>query len=689
MKYLRKTLELGFSATILSTLLLTACGGGGGSAAVGGGTTGATGTTVTVTPVKGKFQGSCVVSISNAAGTILFTGTQAINANGTTTATLPTGSTGPFLVSIQGDAAGTCQYFNDDAANPRMIPMGAAESLNALVSINELMAASGVAITSLTEMAFQATSAVNGGHLRNLTENSPEIAQGIAAAVSLAGLTGASAVASIFTPPRTIPASGVAANDDMGRTLEKIASMNPSKPLEAVRWMSLHAEAAATSGVQSTALTLQANAMNASFVPAAGVLNYASQVAINTSTAAFNAQNAATTAAFLKDITTTGLRQIQFGSLNPSQNINIPASGSLVKATLANAVYTVTQTWNDLINRIWQPANSGNWVLGNQGWIDSATSPLSFAMNPDGTAKVTHEGYGRHDVAVFKQDLTGMPFASAVSNMQTSPIAMLGMSGGVDANGQQVLNASGIPTGANIVPTGAFTTGAIAYNTVPAGYAAMYAYSIASGVWAISSVMPTSFVATASSVMPTSSVPTASSVMPASSVATASSVMPASSVATAPQDIYEISGTRTGEWNTPVVGATGAALTALPALNTAFCTQNNQFYYQPQSGVAAGTYAVFYSGGGTTCWPAAAGTLPNQTFTARTVVVNGVTIMELTAPATQFTAGWTEILAVLNGKVYQGWKTTKGTPAFFGVGSAMANQAAATQLSNAVNLPMF
>lgn len=29
MKYLRKTLELGFSATLLSTLVLTACGGGG------------------------------------------------------------------------------------------------------------------------------------------------------------------------------------------------------------------------------------------------------------------------------------------------------------------------------------------------------------------------------------------------------------------------------------------------------------------------------------------------------------------------------------------------------------------------------------------------------------------------------------------------------------------------------------
>lgn len=34
MKYLRKTLELGFSATLVSTLLLAACGGGGG--AVGG-----------------------------------------------------------------------------------------------------------------------------------------------------------------------------------------------------------------------------------------------------------------------------------------------------------------------------------------------------------------------------------------------------------------------------------------------------------------------------------------------------------------------------------------------------------------------------------------------------------------------------------------------------------------------------
>ena len=639
MKYLRKTLELGFSATILSTLILTACGGGGGGVAA---TT--AGTSVTLTPVKGKFEGNCAIVVSNTTGTTLYTGTPAINPiSGTTTISLPAGATGPYLISVAGDTAGTCKYFNDDPANPRLITMLPTESLNALVFSNQI--ASGVAITSLTEMAYQAASAIRGGRLVGLNDQSPEIAQGIAAAVNLAGLTGVSAVLSIFTPPKTIPASGVLANDDMGRTLENIAHRDTKSPLNAVRFMALQAAEAAA---PASAAQFQA-ARNAlpMMTPNAQGVAYASQVAAATAGAALSVANAGVATAFLADITTTGLRQIWFGYVDPVNNV--PASGSLIKATLANAVYTVTQTWNNLVAGAWTPANSGNWVLGNKGWIDSNTTPLSFAMNPDGTAKITQEGFGTRDEAVFKKDLTGTTFASAVAgNMMPNPIGMFGMFGGINANGQQVLDASGVPTAANIVPAGAFTAGAIAYNTVPAGMAAMYAFNLASGVGAASAVMPTS------------------------------------SVAVATQDIYEVSTNNNGGGNAPAVNTAGVALTALPAIGTPFCP-NAWTYMQP--GAVAGTYDLFSTTG--TCAAPAVGAMSNQTLTAKMVVVNGVSIMELIAPATAFGPGYTQTLAVLNGKVYQGWKTAKGTQLFMGGNNTMANQAAATQLSKAVKLPLF
>lgn len=579
----------------------------------------------------------------NTAGQVIVPNTvQTITANGTTTVTLPTGATGPFLISISGAAGNTCQYFNDNPANPQLLTLLPSQSLNALIASTEVTSASGVALTAITEMAYQAAFAKNGQKLTGLTDTSPAIAQGRAAAVSLCGLTtGASAVASIFTPPATIPASGIAATDSMGQALVNIANLNGNNPMNAVSLMSLYAASAV--GMPPSASAVAALPTN----PVGQGVAFKAQLAANAATAALNATNALATLAFLNDITTTGLRDIWFGIVAPantmfgSSAINIPASGTLIKATLANAVYTVTRTWNDMVAGVWTPANSGSWVLGNTGWIDANTSAISFVMNPDGTAKITQEGFGTRDEAVFKQDLTGITFASAVASQ--------GGWASVDANGQVVLDASGVPTAANVMPAGAFTAGAIAYDTVPAGMAAMYAYTMASGIGAISAVMPTS------------------------------------SVAVTTQDVYRVDTINYGN-NNLAVNAAGAPLTALPALNSAFCLQNNQAYYQP--GVTAGTYDVFYTGGGTTCWPPTAGTPPGQTFTATTVVVNGVSIMELTAPATAFSPSFIDILAVVNGSVYQGQKRPKGSPLNFW-GIRPANQAAATQLSNAVKLPLF
>ncbi|MFY9259623.1 MAG: hypothetical protein WAO71_03845 [Gallionella sp.] len=623
MKYLRKTLEFGFSATILSTLLLTACGGGGG-AAVAANPAAAGGTTVTLTPVKGKFEGKCVVSISNTAGATLFTGTQTINPNGTTTVTLPAGSTGPYLVSIQGDATGTqCLYFNDNAANPRLIAMGASESLNALVSTNDLTAASGVAITSLSEMAYQAASAIHGGHLRNLTENSPEIAQGIAAAVSLAGLTGASAVASIFTPPRTIPASGIAANDDLGRTLVNIANINATKPMDAIRLMSYHAQSAV--GVPPSA----------SAVAALSPLNFVGQgqafglqIQANKQAAASAVVNAGNVASFLAAITSaSGVGSFSFGLSSPMNSF--PAYGELDTATLMNGVYSVVVGAKDLIGGAWTPQVPTGFVLTPRGWTPSAQQKTTFTMNPEGTAHAIQEGFGVMNVIITRQSLTGVSFASAVvaAGQQNSP---LNTTGGLNANGQLVLDASGVPTAANIVPTGSFTAGAVAYNTM----------EVASAVTS--------------------------------------------------QDIYEV---QANPSNTVNAVNTGTQLTALPAAGTAFCTYNNTRYMQP-SATVAGAYDMFdlmAQGGGLNVGGACAlpaGSVPFRTVKPVTVTVNGMTMMKFAISPT-----YADVITVVSGKpgvpngVYLVFYRPKGT--LNGSNKSWLNYSAFQQLFTALGLPLF
>jgi hypothetical protein len=607
MKYLRKTIELGFSTTLLSTLLLTACGGGGGGA-VGGGTAG---TSVTLTPVKGKFQGSCTVSVTNTAGVVLVPSVvQAINANGTTTVTLPANATGPYLVSISGAAGNTCQYFNDNQANPQLLTLSPNQSLNALVSSTEITSASGVAVTAITEMAYQAASAVNLGTLVGLTDTSPAIAQGRAAAVSLAGLTGASAVTSIFTPPAVIPASGTAPTDNMGNALVNIANLNGAAPMNAINLISLYAASAVGMPPSASAVA----ALPPNFVGQGAM--FAAQMVANAGAATFNAANAATTASFLNDLATSGVRQINFGIL--SSSVSIPAEGTVITTTLANAVYIVNRALSNLTGGKWTSSNANYLTLTTRGWMPENQLATSAVQNPDGSFKIYQEGYGTSDQIVSQQNLLGTPYVSAIPT--------LGM--GVDTNGQFATNASGVPSVANVIPVGTFSTGAISYMLMPAA---------------------------------------------------------ASAVAT--QDIYNVQAT---PFNRVTAATTGLPLTALPVAGSSFCTYNNTRYMQP-SVTVAGAYDMFnLTTFGACVLPV--GAIPFQTITPVTVNGMMEFSVPATAMSPAFTdviAQVSGIQGVTNG-VYLAWKTPKGgTVIPANVSRMQFNAAAATQLLNAVKLPQF
>lgn len=140
MKNICKTLELGFSATIIATLLLTACGGGGGA-------TTSVGATMTVTPSLGKFAPGATVRILNNNGSLLTTAT--INASGVASITLPAaGATSPLLVEVgvNGD-----RYFDEKQGLYVTISGVSGAAIRALVP--DYKATSQVSVTALTEIA--------------------------------------------------------------------------------------------------------------------------------------------------------------------------------------------------------------------------------------------------------------------------------------------------------------------------------------------------------------------------------------------------------------------------------------------------------------------------------------------------------------------------------------------------------
>lgn len=625
MKPLRKLLELTLFTTMIGSLFLTSCGGGGGGGGASGGNAPSP-TSLTLTPVKGKFQGKCVVTVGNTVGQTLFIGVQSINAAGATDIALPAGSMGPFVISFSGTTNGSCLYFNDSVATPQWVAMNPSESLNALVLSSQLTASANIAVTSVTEMAYQATSAVNNGSVRGLHDGSPEISQGIAAAVSLTGLTGASSVASIFTPPLQLPQPGKTPNDDMGRALVNIANLNSARPLDAVKYMSYYAAEAAHPAMATyyqharAALNIQPEAQEGRA--------FAVRVAASSRMAGEAANSARHVTAFLNDLSSSnGLRDVKFGYATPSHSV--PSIGSVIKATLKNERYTITRTSSTLVNQTWTQSGSNQvFVLTNEGWSDTNSGHFHLSLNQNGTAHMTQDGYGSVDLTFGSVGLAGLPFSYAVLNNMMSDVFFT--TGGLDGNGQLALNANGAPTATNVIPTGKFTAGAMSYALYPADY----------------------------------------SINPASPAFVGTS-----------QDIYELVVSPLQSVTTP----NHAALTQLTDLESPFCIHHDTNYVRPNSQL--GTLDIFSTNGH--CVAPAFGALPLFSVPLKKVRLHEVDLVEWTLPNSNGSFA-TEFIAMVNGALYVGWKTPAGSPFPWGnEAKRVLNDTAAQQLLTALGLPLL
>ncbi|MBY0578644.1 MAG: hypothetical protein K2P57_06330 [Burkholderiales bacterium] len=637
---------------VSTALALSGCGGGGGGSTAAT-TPAAGGTSISLSPVKGRFSGTCNVSVASTAnpGTPIFGPTPtAIAADGTVSVTLPAGSTGPYVVSLLGDGSGQCKYFNDSATNPQNVPLNQGQSLNALVPGNQISSGAKIAITALTESAYQAASAANGGNVNGLTDNDPKITQGIIAALNSAGVSSVP-VTSFFAPPTVIPASGVQANDDLGRALVKIARQNSGgDEIAAIRANALLAAAALlqqNNAASATALTNLANNLAASFVPETGAESFASHVQATQGAAASAVANSAGVTSFTNDLTSgSGLRKVAFGWTMPIGNstTSVAAHGMVIKATLSNAVYAVTRTLSKLINGSWTTATAASqYALGATGWVDQKTNAISFSLNSDGTARVTQDGFGTYPAIFTRMDLNGVPFASAVSgNFANNNGAFNGMQSftAIGPNGQEILNASGVPaaSGNTVSLSGTFGPGAYAYNSMP----------------------------------------------------TAS--------ATASQDIYVMS-TKPSinmgyDFNT-VYDTSNNVLSAMPASGP-FCMGG--FFLQPATGGTYNVYGILMNGMQPLATPAnPCPALPNGFQPQGTVSIaqqtlnGGVSVWLITrlsgspgmTPNNQFIAVGPD-----DGKLHIGMKTPAGAPlSFMGGGNVAVNATAATAIGTALGLP--
>ncbi|BBI99715.1 hypothetical protein FGKAn22_14080 [Ferrigenium kumadai] len=624
-------------ASIAATsLLLSACGGGGGGGGgVGGGTGGAgpVGTAMTIAPMKGKFGAGCSVVVSNPAGS--FTANGSTDATGQATVTIPSGATGPYVISVVG--GGTCTYFNESTNTN--VSYTTADSLHAVVPSASATGAP-VAVTPLTEMEYTYLKQQAGGAITPAITDAQAVAAVppvLVLAKSMGLLNATIDVQNMFALPPVIPAAGVTpaqlGQDGYSAMFGKVAAQQPSNPMAAVAAYALLAKAAALSAASSPAAPqalADAQTAIAAILPIAqavsnmyGPASATGMAAPMSVTAATQAAAAAATSAaaaatggagYLSDLTAGGVHlfspgyQYTIGAVTTT----VAPVGKSMTATLSNATYSMVRTFKDLLNRIWtalvSTSSNTDYVLTAAGWSDDRTTSISAIANLDGTLTVNDGAYGRYGVRVAKIDISGMAIASAVA--------------AVDANG--------LTTGAAVAPAGNFPAGSIEYDVTDFGLTS--------------------------------------------------------------QDIHEVYAGSLGSY-VHVLDATGIQLTALPAANAQFCVAG--FRFIPTA--TAGKYDV-YANPTLTCPALATGQLADGTVSFTPVQVNGQQLLAVTATTQVSTAlpgiinGTfnSSFISIVNGKAYLGVTTPKGadTTVLFGT-SKRYNRVAIDAQMNAANLPLL
>jgi hypothetical protein len=218
---LRKATELGIGLTALATLILAGCGGGGSSATSGGGTTtgtttGVATTSLKVTPGKGIMTGANITILAADGTTVLGS---AVTANtgtanaGTAAVSIPTSSTGPFIVSVSCPA--TCSYFDEKTKST----VSGSATAPAMLAVVPSAADLNVGVTAATNAAAQYAIAAGA-----LTTASAIAANNIV--IAKLGLTG---VTNLLTPPTIISDAATLTAAQAGTTAaDKLANYSAS-----------------------------------------------------------------------------------------------------------------------------------------------------------------------------------------------------------------------------------------------------------------------------------------------------------------------------------------------------------------------------------------------------------------------------------------------------------------------------
>jgi hypothetical protein len=623
------------------SLLLSACGGSGG----GGAPSVAGGNPLDVVPVKGKFGAGCAVSVSNPAGS--FTAQGSTDATGVARVLIPSGATGPYVISVTG--GGSCRYFNE-AANA-MVPYAAGYSLHAVVPA-AIAANAPVAVTPLTEMQYTYLKHRAGGAITSSVTDSAAVAAVspvLVLAKSMGLLSATIDVQNMFALPPVMPAPGVTpaqlGQDGYSAMFGIVAAEQPSDPMAAVMAFAAVAKAAALSIASSptapqalidaqtamgTVLPISQAVSNmygpASAVGMAAPLSVTAATQAAVADAAVAAARTTASASYLADLTAGGMHLFspgyQYATATGTATV-APLGKSMtasVTTTFVNTTYSMLLTFKELLNQVWTAlvGTSGNtdYVLTAGGWADDRTTSLAAIPNLDGSFTVHDGAWGRYGSKVARVDISGVAIASTLA--------------AVDANG--------MTTGAAVVPPGNFPAGAVEYDITDFG--------LTSG------------------------------------------------------DVYQVYAGSLGA-DVQALDASGIQLTALPAANSQFCVAG--FRFVPAA--AVGTYDV-YANAAAGCPALAAGQLADGTVTLGQKQVYGQSMLAVTATTQQATypAGYVTsalpgiiagtfgsgFLALVNGQAYLGTTTLRGadTAVLFGTRKRY-NRIAIDAQMKAANLPLL
>lgn len=444
---LRKTAEFGISMTILSALILAGCGGGSSGSSSTTNTPTASSITTTIVPFKGKYS-TGTVTLKDAAGNTVTTGT--IASNGTATVTLPATTVFPLVVEVTGTYQNEATGANETSTTPVR---------SFIADATAAAAASGVPVTAVTEVAVAGLEKKIGGSLIGIKAASA-VAE-FSAAETLLGLASGDAMKppvfdangktsdanTLKLAALAVSAQSNGTGADLVAKLKKMAidmanlsaaSAPSANPVLAGLAGALTSITSGASSVIPAGVTAPTGiAFN---VPASSV--QAIQSAVAAATASMVANSSAADNFIATATSTGGLHEGLWVTGEPASGVAAVDFKQTYVAGSTAGSYSASSSARELTNGGWvtkTPATAtypSYYMNANTtGWLVDSGS-FTLQKNADGSLTITHPRMGVVTATVQELNVSGQAIIDPATGIPTSSLYPTGSKNYVTVGGR-------------------------------------------------------------------------------------------------------------------------------------------------------------------------------------------------------------------------------------------------------------